>query len=257
MNAPSPTDSPSADPSTVEFPEPVRSFDVAQRRAIAMLRDIRQRLEAGMSERDVVDLSETRLEPHGFDRWYHAPEVRIGAGIGAGSLLGRHSSRRKLEPGSLIGIDIGPATATAYGDIGFTLAFGADEPAVVEVARECLRACCGYASRWKTVGEIFIFAQAWAVNNRMSLASEGAVGHRVLPKEGMLATGFPRSAHLATLLPANRVSRLKPIRMKGMFALRPVIRSGDWSAAFEEILYVQDDVRKVLGRDSAAEIGGF
>ncbi len=240
-----------------ELPEPIRSFDDAQRRAIAMLEDVRGRLEAGMSERDVVELAETRLDTHGFDRWFHAPRVRIGPDAGGGSILGRLTSRRPLEPGSLISIDLGPATAEAYGDIGFTLCFGADEPKVVTVARETLRACCGYASRWKTVGEIFVFARAWAVNHRMDLVNEGAVGHRVLPKEGLVATGFPRSAHAATLLRSNRIHMLNPVRMKGMFAIRPAVKHGELSAAFEEIIWIQDEQRKVLGREDASEIGVF
>lgn len=244
-------------PTPQELPEPIRSFDDAQRRAIAMLRDVRGRLEEGMSERDVVELAETRLDAHGFDRWYHPPEVRIGPDAGGGSLLYRPSSRKKLEPGGLIGIDIGPGTAEAYGDIGFTLCFGGEEPKVVRVARENLRACCGYASRWKTVGEIWVFARAWAINNRMELVSEGAVGHRVLPKEGLLATAFPRSAHAATHLPKNRIHKLHPIRMKGMFAIRPAVKQGELSAAFEEIVWIQDEQRRVLGRDDPGEIGVF
>ncbi len=242
----------------IELPEPIRAFDDAQRRAIAMLQDIRERLEAGMSERDIVELAETRLETHGFDRWFHPPEVRVGPDAGRSRIVKRASAGRKLEPGGLVAIDIGPATADAYGDIGFTLCFGGEEPAVVDVARECVRACVGYASRWKTVGEIWIFARAWAVNNRMELATEGAVGHRVLPKEGLLAAGFPRSAHAATHLRSNRIHRLHPVRMKGMFAIRPAIADGKgYSAAFEEMVWIQDEHRKILGRDSAAEIGAF
>lgn len=242
----------------IELPAPIQAFDDAQRRAIAMLRDVRGRLEAGMSERDIVELAETRLEAHGFDRWYHPPEVHIGPDAGKGRLLNRPSGKRKLEPGQLVAIDLGPATADAYGDTGFTLCFGADEPGVVTVARDCAKGCCGYASRWKTVGEIWVFARAWAINNRMELASEGAVGHRVLPKEGLLAQGFPRSAHLATHIPGNRIHRLHPIRMRGMFAIRPAIQdAAGWSAAFEEVVWIQDEHRKVLGRDSADEIGQF
>lgn len=241
-----------------ELPSPIQAFDDAQRRAIAMLRDVRGRLESGMSERDIVELAETRLDGHGFDRWYHPPEVHIGPEAGKGRLLNRPSSKRKLEAGTLVAIDLGPATAEAYGDIGFTLCYGAEEPGVVTVARDCLKASCGYASRWKTVGEIWVFARAWAINNRMQLAGEGAVGHRVLPKEGVLASGFPRSAHLATHIPGNRIHRLHPIRMKGMFAIRPAIQDGaGWSAAFEEIVWIQDEQKKVLGRDSADEIGVF
>ena len=129
---------------------------------------------------------------------------------------------------------------------------------MVTVARDCVKAACGYASRWKTVGEIWVFARAWAINNRMELAGESAVGHRILPKEGMVASGFPRSAHLATHIPGNRIHRLHPIRMRGMFAIRPAIQdAAGWSAAFEEVVWIQDEQRKILGRDSADEIGTF
>lgn len=237
-----------------ELPDTVAAFDDAQRRSIAMLRDITQRLEAGMRERDVFELAETRLQPHGFDRWYHTPDVRIGDRVLAGPLPSL--KRPKLEPGSLIAIDIGPASADVYGDIGCTLHFGdGPEPDVVRVARDCVKACCGYASRWKTVGEIQIFAAAWAVNNRMELAGGDSVGHRVLPKDGLLATGFPRSAHAATLLGRNRVHRLNPVRMDGMFAIRPVLDHRGAGAWFEEIIYIHEDTRKVLGRDSYEECG--
>ncbi|MFZ5475729.1 MAG: M24 family metallopeptidase [Myxococcota bacterium] len=240
-----------------ELPEPIRAFDDAQRRAIGMLRDVTQRLEAGMSERDVFELAETRLGEHGFDGWFHAPHVFVDDRI-AGTLLPRPSASVKLEPGKLVSIDLGPASGDAYGDVGTTIHFGGgEEPAVLQVARECVRACCGYASRWKTVGEVFIFAQAWAVNHRMDLASKKAVGHRVLPKEGWLATGFPRSAHAATLLGRNRIHRLNPVRMSGMFAIRPVIEHDGLAAGFEEMIYIKDDVRKVLGRESLAEIGAL
>ena len=63
-----------------ELPPDVAAFDDAQRRAIALAREVVRHLEAGMSERDIYELAETRLGAHGFDGWYHAPEVRIGGG---------------------------------------------------------------------------------------------------------------------------------------------------------------------------------
>ncbi len=240
-----------------ELPPVVAAFDDAQRRAIAMLADVVARLEAGMFARDIVELAETRLGEHGFTTWFHPPEVAIGEAI-AKAGLHLPSRGKALAGGDLVSIDLGPGTSEAYGDIGVTRLFGgSEEPHVLREARECARACCGYASRWKTCGEIFVFAQAWAVNNRLTLANENAVGHRVLGREGLVARGFPKSAHLATFLPRNRLHRLHPIRMDGMFAVRPVLSDGTRAAAFEEMFYIHEDTRCLLGRDSLAEVGSL
>lgn len=239
------------------LPAPIARFDDAQRRAIAMLGDVIRRLEAGMSERDVYELAETRLGDHGFDTWYHPPEVSVGKETAnTRKLPFPPSASRKIEVGQLVTIDLAPGNGEAYGDIGATLRFGGgDEPLVLTKARECVRACVGYASRWKTCGEIFIAGEAFCVNNRMKLGNSRAIGHRVLQKEGMLATGFPRSAHLATLLPRNQLHRLNPVRMQGMFAIRPTVLHKGEGASFEEMIYIQDDVRRILGRASLADVG--
>lgn len=234
------------------LPEPIARFDDAQRRAFALLGDVVRRLEAGMSERDIFELAETRLQPNGFDTWYHPPEV----GIGRASGWRPASARRTLTPGALLSLDVGPAAGDAYGDAGVTVCFGGtDAPEAVAAARECVRACCGYSSRWKTIGEIYVFGKAWAVNRRMELANRRAIGHRLVPREGWARTGWPRSAHLATLLGRNRMHRLNPVRMDGMFAIRPEITVAGHTAAFEEVVYVHEDVRVVLGRDSMDDVG--
>lgn len=238
------------------LPPVVAAFDDAQRRAIAMLADVFARLESGMKRRDIEELAETRMGEHGFSTWYHAPEVAIGEAIAAQGPLRLPSPGQALSVGQLVSIDLGPGTNEAYGDIGATRLFGGgDEPMVLVQSREAIRAACGYASRWKTCGEIFICAQAFAVNNRLQLLNASAVGHRILTREGLLARGFPRSAHLATLLPRNRLHKLNPVRMDGMFAVRPLLADGPWAASFEEVIYIHEDTRMVLGRDSMAEIG--
>jgi hypothetical protein len=238
----------------VDLPAPIRLFDDAQRRSFSLLGDVVRRLEAGMSERDIFELAETRLQPNGFSAWYHPPEVRVRRRTQP--VWPFPSSRRTLAVGDLVTLDVAPAEGEAYGDAGYTLAFGAtDEPKVVRVARECLKGCCGYASRWKTSGEIFVFARAWAVNHRMELGNRRSVGHRVLPAEGWVRTGFPRSAHAATLLGRNRLHRLNPVRLDGMFAVRPEVVDKERSASFEEVVYVHEDMRVVLGRDGLHEVG--
>jgi len=241
----------------VTIPEQFRPFDDAQRRAIALTSDVVRRLEAGMSERDIHELAETRLGSHGFSGWYHAPEVRVRP-FGDAGLLRRPSATTKLEPGDMVSIDVGPADGSAYGDFGTTVTFAAaddTEATVLSVARDCIRASCGYSSRWKTMGEIVIFAQAWAVNHRMTLAQKENVGHRIIAKEGWTSVGFPKSAHAATLMRRNQLHRLNPTRMNGMFAIRPEVDDKGHRASFEEIVYVDGDAKGVLGRDSLAEVG--
>ncbi len=232
-------------------------FDDAQRRAIALASDVVHRLEAGMSERDVVDIAMTRSGDHGFTGWYHAPEVRIRP-FGPASLLKRPSPEGTLAPGDIVSIDIGPASGDVYGDFGTSVTFAPtdeSELAVLSVARECVRGICGYASRWKTSGEIAIFAQAWAVNHRMNLGQKEVIGHKILAKEGAVAFGFPRSAHLATRLRRNQMHRLNPVRLQGMFAVRPEVDDHGHRASFEEILWVDGDQKGVLGRANNGEVG--
>ena len=131
----------------------------------------------------------------------------------------------------------------------------ANESQLVGQAREVLRATCGYASRWKTVGELFIFARAWANNRRLQLAARHSIGHDVLPPRGPLRLGYPHSAHTLTRLRRHQVHVLNPRRLHGAVAIRPPVTDGERVAAFEEIVWVDGDRKRVLGREHLDEIG--
>ncbi len=241
----------------MSLPEAFQPFDDAQRRAIALTADVVRRLEAGMTARDIFEIAETRLGEHGFQGWFHAPEIRVRP-HGPARFLHRADARVKLAPGDLVSLDLGPADGSAYGDFGTTVTFASPddkEPAVLGVARDCIRASCGFASRWKTLGEMVIFAQAWAVNHRMTLSQSETVGHRILGRQGWTSVGFPRSAHLATFLRRNQLHKLNPVRMAGMLAIRPEVDDHGHRASFEEIVYIEGDQKGVLGRSSVAEVG--
>lgn len=234
-------------------PETLEAFDSAQRSAIRILGDAIGRLTEGQSEVDVVALLTQVAGDHGFHQWFHEPHVRFGGGF---SRIYRASGERVLRPGTLVEIDLGPANDTAYGDVGVALAWGtAEEPRLVSEARDLCRAVCGFASRWKTVGELFVFASGWTNNHRRSLGDSKAVGHVCLPREGLVDMAWPTAAHAATLLRRNQVQWYNPRRMAGAYAIRPRLVHGDLSLAFEEMIYVDGDVKRVLGRDSAADIG--
>lgn len=235
--------------------ETLEAFDQAQRGAIRALSQVLGQLREGQSEKDVDALARTVAADLGFTEWYHEPEVRFGATT---DRMHRASADRVLSPGVLVEIDLGPGNDLAYGDVGVSLAFGADEqPSLVRDARELMRATCGFASRWKTVGELYVFAQAWAVNRRMSLGDAKAVGHACLPREGFADLAWPEAARAATFLRRNQIQWYNPRRMAGIYAVRPRLVNGDKALSFEEMIYIDGDVKRVLGRGSADELGLF
>ena len=233
--------------------ETLEAFESAQRSTIAILGASIRELKEGSSEADIVELVKRVAGDHGFSQWYHDPEVRID---GHTSRFYRASADRKLKQGTLIEIDLGPANDKAYGDIGVALAFGAkEEPQIVTEARDFCRAICGFASRWKTVGELFVFAKGWSTNRRVSLGNGTAAGHVILAREGLIDSVWPQGARLATLMRRNQIQWYNPRRMIGAYAVRPQVYSGDRSVAFEEIVYVDGDIKRILGRDSIDQIG--
>jgi hypothetical protein len=232
-------------------------FDDAQRRARALLHAVMERLQPGMTADQVEEECRALARQAGATGWYHPPEVRVGPAIRGGLRAYVTRARGALEVGDLVSVDVAPAWDDAYGDIGATCVVGGgSEPAVVVTARLATEGCCGVASRWKTIGELHVFARGWAVNHRMELGGGEAIGHRVLTGAdlpgfllGTDAGRVPRLAHAATRLRAHRIHRLNPARMSGMFAVRPVLVDSDGrAAAFEEIVWVDGDGRGVLGR---------
>ena len=142
-----------------------------------------------MSEPDVVELALSQAGAFGFRDWFAKPEVRFD---GAKSVFHRPSASNVLKKGTLVEIDLAPSTDNAFGDYGTGLCFGVDEePPIVTEAREACRAICGFASRFKTVGELFVFAESWANNHRVSLGGARSVGHMVPLCEGLFATAWP------------------------------------------------------------------
>jgi Xaa-Pro aminopeptidase len=235
------------------LPPEIAAFDTAQRNTIELMRSVVGDLAIGMTERDVYDLAMDRAPDFGFSGWFAKPEVRFG---GAKSMFHRASDKRQLRKGTLVEIDLAPATANAFGDFATGFSFQSDEePTVVTEAREACRALCGFASRFKTVGELFVFVESWANNHRVSLGGARSVGHMVPLCEGAFATAWPQSARLAVFLRRCQVHFLNPRRVIGIYALSPRVVAGGDAMCFEEMVYIEGDVKRVLGRDSEAEIG--
>jgi len=235
------------------------AFADAQLRAQRLLAEVVGRLESGMSERDVRDLALEQGEAQGVVAWFRPPVVRIGAPP-AVQWSDRPRAGVHLEPGAVIELELAPATQAAFGDAGLSLAFGvepgsADEPGIVRESRELCRAVCGFASRWKCVGELFVFAEAWATNHRARLGGSHSVGFSALSPAQAWGGQWPRGAWAASLLRRNQVQYFNPRRMHGIYALRPrLVRDGQ-GAAFAELVYVTPEDKEILGRASLEQVG--
>lgn len=233
------------------------AFDNAQRKTLDLLRVIIDRFEVGMSERDIAQMAEASAEGRGFSGWFHQPEIRIDRTFGEHppGILYRPSSSHRLKVGSLVQIDLAPATDTAFGDLGVTLAFQGQEPRVVEEARTLCQAACGFASRWKCTGEVFVFAQAWCKNRRMSMGPAKSIGHACFPREGLAGSAWPRAARASILLRRNQIQWYNPRRMAGVYAISPPVIINGQAAVFEEMVFIDGDQKVIIGRDSPDEIG--
>ena len=235
------------------LPPEIAVFDHAQRTTIELMRTVVDSLELGMSEKDVYDLALEAAGAFGFTDWFAKPEVRFN---GARSIFHRPSDKTKLKKGTLVEIDLAPATDNAFGDFGIGLCFGTDkEPAIIHEAREACRAICGFASRFKTVGELFVFSESWANNHRVSLGGARSVGHMVPLCEGPFATAWPKTARLSVFLRRCQVHFLNPRRVIGIYCLSPRIVADGKAMCFEEMVYIEGDEKRVLGRNSIDEIG--
>jgi hypothetical protein len=220
----------------------VETFDDHQRRSIEMLDDSMRALAAGMTTGELVALFTTMLKKHGFDRWFRRPRVSLAS--------------KKLSPGDLVTIELAPATATGFGSVGASTVFGeSDATGLVCTAREVCLATAGYASSLKCEGELFYYARSYARSRQMDLGPCRSIGYRCIPPWGGLSPGYPRSARVASWLSRHQIHKLNPRRMRGFYALRPPVSDGKRVAAFQEMIFVDEDGRRVMGRESLEDIG--
>jgi len=205
-----------------------------------------------MSERDVVALAESCAEEQEFVGWFQRPQARINRQASGSS---RSAASQSLTPGALLQLDLAPATEAAFGKLGVTMAFQAEEPRVVTEARQLCEAACGFASRWKCTGEVFVFAQAWCNNRRMSLGETRSIGHACFPREGLAGSVWPKAARAAILLRRNQIQWYNPRRMTGVYAINPPVIVDEHTAQFEEMVFIDGEQKIIIGRSGPEEIG--
>jgi hypothetical protein len=230
------------------------AFERAQAATIALTRSVVNGLQPGMSERDVCLMARRMADEQPlFTGWFHTPEVYFDR------VASRWPSRDRgtLRPGTLVQIDLAPATDDAFGKFGYSFTFQGEEHAAVTEARRICQATCGFSSRFKCVGELFVFAHSWANNHRIELHARHAIGHTCLPREGLTNTQWPLMARMATRLRRNQVQWYNPRRILGIYTVNPPVHHNGRVAAFEEMIYIDGETKRVLGRTDIDQIGSL
>ena len=225
-------------------------FEQAQVATIALMRDVVSSLDVGMTTADIHSLAMQKAQQRQiFTGWFHRPEIFLNRGES------RRSTATALQPGTIVQIDLAPATENAFGDFGYSFTFQGDEHPSVHEAREVCKATCGFASRFKCVGELFVFAQSWSNNHRLKLAARHHIGHACLPREGLIRQGWPMGARLSIRLRRNQIQWYNPRRISGVYAINPPVLHQNRMVAFEEMVFVDGDQKVILGRASLDEVG--
>lgn len=233
--------------------ELVAAFENAQQETISAVREVVAELREGTSEVALAGVLEEAVRSRGFDAWFQRPRVQFGAPVDPRRWM---RDGRLLTPGTVVEIHLAPANRDAFGSLGHAFHFGdGPEPAVLATARELCRATCGFASRWKTVGEIYVYADAWANNRRHGLDRTETVGHVCFPRRGRAGWLWPYGARTAVLMRRHQIQWFNPRRTHGVYCIAPRVVVGDQGCSFGEMVLIDGDTKRVFGRGTEAAAG--
>jgi hypothetical protein len=228
----------------------IGAFEDAQTRAFALLVDVVRSLRPGIGEEACVRFATRSAATRGFTGFFRPPVIRFDPTARRFAL----PSRRTLREGMLVEIVLLPVTRDALGHVAITFPFGAEGDALCEGARETCRAVLGFANRTKTAGELHVFAKAWANNHRSRLTGR-SIGFHCPSPEGAFALAWPRGAWALTRLRRHQLEHLNPRPVRGVYAVRPRIALEDRAASFGELLFVEGEDKKIIGRESLDAVG--
>jgi hypothetical protein len=231
----------------------IAAFEDAQTRAFALLVDVVRSLRSGVGEDACVRFAMRSADARGFVGFFRPPVVRFEPTAQRFAL----PSRRTLRSGMLVEIVLMPVTREALGHVAITFPFeGGGDEALCDGARETCRAVLGFANRTKTSGELHVFAKAWANNHRARLTGR-SIGFHCPDRSGAFGVGWPRGAWALTRLRRHQLEYLNPRPVRGVYAVRPRIAMGAQAASFGELLYVDEDAKVIVGRNSLDDVGLF
>lgn len=219
-------------------------FDQAQRTSISIMHAVEKQLRTNMTQSDICACIYDVAQKHGVTGWLRPPLIRISTKTGI----------RGLQKGNILQIHIQPVFEQVFGSIGKTISFQTPADPIVEEAKELCFATCTFANRRKCVGELFVFAHSWCTNHRVELEHKKNIGHRCFSKEET-PLFWPYSARAMSVLRRHQIQWYNPRRMQGIFAVHPFIERYELFAGFAEMIYVDEEKRVLVGRDSFDELG--
>ena len=222
----------------------LQSFEFAQKKSIELLKSIYSQLKEGFVLSDIQSIIGSSALKIGSSGWLRPPLVRI------------FPKDTSIKKGSLIQIHIQPIFGDAFGSIGTTHAFQSEDTDIIEKARALCLATTTFANRWKCTGELFVFAQSWCTNHRVTLEHKKNIGHRCFSRSEIPLL-WPQSARAMSMLRRHQVQWFNPRRFQGIFAVHPFISRHEQFAGFAELLYVEDENKSIIGRSCLEEIGSL
>jgi len=229
-------------------PEIISAFAHAQARTIHLAAQALTELSGGAAPQSALAGLEAAARAAGFTGWFAAPRLLVN---GRGDV----DLSRPPRPGSLVELSLAPLDPDAFGAFASTVRVGGgDEPPMLREARELCRSTCGFASRWKSTGELFVYATSWANNRRKSLGEATDVGHLCFPRRGRAGWVWPYAARAAVGLRRHQIQWLNPRRMRGHYFVYPRLHGDGLSAGFGELVVVDGDLKAIVGRESLAEV---
>ncbi len=245
-------------------------FRAAQRLAYACAEEVARELDVGMSEREAARRLDTALRRAGVRTHFHRPFAWFGdrtAFRGFRTDLAFFPSRRKLERGMPVILDVAPVVDGFAADIGYSISFG--ENRVQACIREDLVACRSMIL--ERVRARASFRAIYAEVDRFLLERGYESAHRIYPERvlahrlGRVSPSLRSRLHvfgfgvdqLEWLVPGLVRGRLAPARgasplwndgpesahppLPGLWAVEPHFAFGGVGAKWEEILVVTED----------------
>ena len=167
--------------------ESVGSFFSAS--TIALARDLTlkvierasQSIKPGWSEEDARFLIQDLLRSSGFEKSWHAPQIRFG--VNTRCAFGETGVKEVLlGENDIFFLDLGPIFQRHEGDVGRTFTVGND-PEMIQASRDAGEIWHQVRNRWfesKASGaELYSYAKILAVERGWELSLKEANGHRI------------------------------------------------------------------------------